>query len=135
MYDSVSQLFIALLVVGYFVVFAALTWWALGLPLWRAAKKIAALTLARARRTVRLSAVHSKARDSSTATRNSGLALFFVLIVGGSRGLAQAPDSSRSQQAEASIEGVVTVNDQGQLSAIPGARLTLTATSLTGSEI
>jgi Na+/melibiose symporter-like transporter len=43
MYDSVSQLFVALLVVGYVGVLAALTWWALGPRISRAVKKVVAL--------------------------------------------------------------------------------------------
>src|SRR5215472_1859666 len=134
MYDDVSQLFVALLVVGYLVVFVGLTCWAVGPRIGRAVKKIIALTSARARTTVRPSAVHMKRRESSTAARNRSVALFFVLIVGGSRGLAQAPNSSRSEPTAASIEGMVTVTDQGQPSAIPGAHVTLTATS-TGSTL
>jgi hypothetical protein len=60
MYDAVSQLFVALLVVGYFVVFAALTWWALGLRIGRAVKKVVALTLVRERTTFPSSAVPLK---------------------------------------------------------------------------
>ena len=58
--------------------------------------------------------------------------LFLGLIAAQSSGSAQALDPSRVQSSEASIEGIVTVNDPGQPAAVPGVHLILTPTS-TGS--
>jgi len=128
MYDTASQLFVALFVIAYLAILAALTWWVLGLRLGRARRKIVAPASASGRRTVGLSAGHLKGRESSAATHRA-LPLLFALFVGASGGIAQTPDPTRPQPAEASIEGVVTVNDQVQVSAVPGVRVTLTPTS------
>jgi hypothetical protein len=132
MYDNLSQLFVALLVIGYFVVFIALTWWALGPRLRRALKSLAALASARPQRTARSWVVQSRGRElkSSTTARNRILPLLFALIVGGRSGFAQTANPSGLQSGGASLEGVVTVNGQGTPEPIPGVRVTLTAASM-----
>ena len=134
MFDSISQLFVALFVIAYVVLFAAFTWFGLGARLRPALKKIGPRALARTRRTVRLWVAQLRGTElKSASARNRKLVLVFALIVAGSSGFAQTPKPSGSQASEASIEGVVTVNDQGQRVPIPGVRMTLTAAS-TGSQ-
>jgi len=58
------------------------------------------------------------------------LALFFALILGGSSGFAEAPNSGPGEPASASVEGVINLSgQQGSSDPIPGVRVTLTATS------
>jgi len=132
MYDSISQLFVALLGIGYLVLFAALVRWVLAERLRRVPKKDVGPASDRARRAVRSWVARFTGggfKSSATTTRNRIFTLLFVLIVGASWGISQTTDPARPQPAEASIEGVVTVNDQVQVSAVAGVRVTLTATS------
>jgi hypothetical protein len=58
------------------------------------------------------------------------LALFLALIVAGSSGFAEAPNSGPGEPGSASIEGVINLSgQQGSADPIPGVRVTLTPTS------
>jgi hypothetical protein len=63
----------------------------------------------------------------SLVSRPRIIALLFALAVSEAPGFPQGLNPSPPHQAGASIEGTVTVNDQGQASVIPGVRVTLTA--------
>jgi hypothetical protein len=145
MYDSISQLFITCFSFAYAVVLAALIWSGLRARLRPAIKKGFALASIWARRAVRswiaelprpgLSSLTKAERRTSPMGRSRIVMLYLAMIAARGSGSAQTPNPSGPQPAGASLEGVVTVKDSGQPSAIPGARVTLTATSLTGSEI
>jgi hypothetical protein len=63
MYDSISQLIVALFLIAYLLVFAALPWWGLGPRLLGVLKKGFALASARARKTIRFWLVQLKRRE------------------------------------------------------------------------